>query len=260
MRMLDGLKTVCLVLAMGGLMLGCEEKPDDESDTEEADDGLTGGIGGGGGGGGSNGDDGGDEGGDDDGDEGEEDDDVGEDDGDEAPVDFSIIGTWLNEKCEGDDKLRQTFNYDENGNANVIMEMFGSDGCIDQFMEMNIVATYELGELMAGIPARKALDIEIVSGTVTLKDQGMVDDMNGQMGGFCGKSDWALDMPASLADLDCGDEMPAVGMQIYELIGVDGDFMSMGDWEDGEKDGMSEETRPTALNPDAAELFSKVVN
>jgi hypothetical protein len=262
MRMLDVFKTVCLVLAMAGLTLGCEEKKDEESDTEEADDGLTDRMAGGGGGSGGDGDndDDGAEGGEEEGGEAAGEDD-GEDDGDDAPVDFSIVGTWLNEKCSGDDKSRQTFVYGDDDSLNVTMAMFGSDGCADQMMEMSLVASYSLGDLMADNPARKPIDIEIVSGTLTLKDQGMVDDMNADDSEFCANDDpWVLDQPVSLADLDCGEGFPTPGMQIFELIGVDGEYMSMGDSEDGEKDGSSEDKRPMALNADAAELFSKVVD
>lgn len=191
---------------------------------------------------------------------------------DQKGKDFSVVGNWLGGSCPegaalddqgggGDEEhFTQGYEFGADLSLKVSRTMYADPECAEPVLEMNVEGTYLLGAEVSAEPLTKEIDLTVVSGTVTIRAQGMVDDLNGgsslnlaegeeEGGGFCTKADpWVLDEAVSLADLECSEDFPQPGRTFYDVVSVKGDEMiqSGGGQEEG-KDGKTPETRTTKL-------------
>ncbi|MEE9322874.1 MAG: hypothetical protein V3U76_20705 [Granulosicoccus sp.] len=134
---------------------------------------------------------------------------------------------------------------------------FSDEACTTKNTEQTLEATYTspgTTELVTGNVATQ-LDITFNSFNSTAYEEDVIASSNEAT--LCGRSDWQAGVSYDVSDCDAFAEEGDFPTTYYDIAAVIDDILYMGDYS-GEEDGVSPETRPTAL--DTVNLFNRVGN
>lgn len=161
-------------------------------------------------------------------------------DGEEDGAITELEGTWAT-TCENDSNgtsSEQTTITFAGGLVSGTSRFYSGENCTTEVLNIASSGTFTVGDDVAGVDGAKNLDIETESLIFEVKSEAIVTQYNSDS--YCGKSDWAVNTPASLNPGDCGFPTGAH----LDIFKVSGDSLQLGDSEDIED---STQTRPTAL-------------
>ncbi len=77
-----------------------------------------------------------------------------------------------------------------------------------------------IGNVITTATGKKAnnIDLEFINSFHTIKNQAAADFWNAQLGGFCGKNDWLLDIPFEVTANACDFEKATSGDILYNIV------------------------------------------
>jgi len=137
-----------------------------------------------------------------------------------------LKGTWAGDCSLGEDgnMFKQTIEINE---TQLITKTNGYDkndsNCATVLGLWEHIYDLSVGEATTTSDGQEAnkLDLALVESFHTMKTQFVTDFWNSQPGGFCGKSDWVLDVPFEITGNACNFVKASAGETLYDIVKLD---------------------------------------